>query len=266
MSDSLVCPVCGKGKIVKGTIGYVCNHFKSINDKCTFNIYSSYFNKTVTDDMVSDLVIHGQTHVFDDFQRKDDTFFSASLVIESGLVKPKFVNDILDVPCPTCGGSIESLLHNYACPQCSTTESSFVCVPKSICGVPITKPIAECLLKGEVTPILDGFTNNSGATFSSRLVLSDTKVLFNNFLCTCPKCGGNMYVGNKAYNCSNYKNEKVKCDFVIWREMLGRSISLQEALSLCENKETDILSGFYTKGELVHKKLIINDVFKVKLV
>ena len=40
-----VCPVCGKGNIVKGSLGYSCNYFKTMEDKCTFNIYHTYFDK-----------------------------------------------------------------------------------------------------------------------------------------------------------------------------------------------------------------------------
>lgn len=51
----------------------------------------------------------------------------------------------------------------------------------------------------------------------------------------------------KAYNCSNYRNEAIKCDFVIWREMSGRSITPEEAIELCEKKETPVLTGFHDK-------------------
>ena len=41
--DLGLCPICQKGHIMKGSLGYACNYFKNMNDKCTFNIYHSPF-------------------------------------------------------------------------------------------------------------------------------------------------------------------------------------------------------------------------------
>ena len=39
IKDLGLCPICQKGHIMKGSLGYSCNYFKNMNDKCTFNIY-----------------------------------------------------------------------------------------------------------------------------------------------------------------------------------------------------------------------------------
>ena len=86
-------------------------------------------------------------------------------------------------------------------------------------------------------------------------------ISFDNTLCKCPKCGGNLYINKKAYNCSNYRNETIKCDFVIWREMSGRSITPEEAIELCEKKETPVLTGFRDKnGQPMERKLVLPTV------
>ena len=48
--------------------------------------------------------------------------------------------------------------------------------------------------------------------------------------------------------------------------MLGRKISEEEAIQLCQNKETDVLTGFKKKDEsAIERKLVINEEFKVVL-
>ena len=39
IKDLGLCPICQKGHIMKGSLGYSCNYFKNMNDKCTFNIH-----------------------------------------------------------------------------------------------------------------------------------------------------------------------------------------------------------------------------------
>ena len=127
---------------------------------------------------------------------------------------------------------------------------------------------AEILASGKKTPFMTGFKSREGYEFSSRLVLTENlDISFDNTLCACPKCGGNLYINKKAYNCSNYRNEAIKCDFVIWREMSGRIITPEEAIELCEKKETPVLIGFHDKnGQPMERKLVLNDDFKVKLI
>jgi hypothetical protein len=75
-----------------------------------------------------------------------------------------------------------------------------------------------------------------------------------------------MYVGEKAYNCSNFKNEEVKCDFSIWREISHREITPDEAVMLCENKITPVLKGFSNKNGNFERQLTINDDFKIIMI
>ena len=66
-------------------------------------------------------------------------------------------------------------------------------------------------LPKEKTPFMTGFKSREGNDFSSRLVLTENlDISFDNTLCKCPKCGGNLYINKKAYNCSNYRNESHK--------------------------------------------------------
>jgi len=53
----------------------------------------------------------------------------------------------------------------------------------------------------------------------------------------CPLCGGAIYEGKKNYYCSNYKAEK-PCNFAIWKEICGASVSLAEAQAMIAGKQT----------------------------
>lgn len=267
------CPVCGKGQMVIGSLGYSCNYFRNMQDKCTFNIYHTYWGKEITEEIAKQLIEKGETDVYHDFVRKDGTQFSAALKIEDGKIVPKFTNETLEHKCPKCGGNVEKLLSGYACENYNKKDNNgerlcCVFIPKTVARREIPQHEAEVLLSERKTPFLHGFKANSGEEFSARLILNDEyKLSFDNSICKCPKCGGNIYVGKKAYNCSNYKNESIKCDFVIWKEMSQRKISPEEVIQLCENRETNILTGFRDKeGNSIERKLVLNEEFKVKLI
>jgi hypothetical protein len=257
---------------VKGSIGYTCNHFRSLEDKCTFNIYKEYFGKEITEDIALQLIEKGETDVFDDLTKKDGGTFSASLAYEDGFIKPRFKNQRLEHACPICGKDVEVLTNGYACVDYHSKDSdeSRRCnlyIPKNIAGRPITIPEAEILLNREETAFLHGFTNKNGKSFSSRLFLNESGgISFNSKLCVCPKCGGDMYIGEKAYNCSNFQNEKIKCDFFIWREIGHRDITPEEAITLCQEKITPTLKGFKNKEGSFDRKLTINEDFKVIMI
>lgn len=267
MKDFGTCPVCKKGKMIEGSIGYSCNYFMRMDDKCTFNVYHTYFGKKITPDILLDIVEKGESLVYHDFKRKDGKTFRASLKIIDGIIKPSFKNEKLKHPCPSCGGKVEIMLSGYACENYHNKACKLF-IPNKICNRHIPPEAAEMLLNGEKTPFMNGFKRNDGTEFESRIYLtSDLNVSFSNTITTCPKCGGEIYASQKAYNCSNYQNPEIKCGFVIWKEISGRNISVEEAITLCQDKETEILSGFKDKeGNLIDRKLIVNEDFNVKLV
>lgn len=268
-----ICPVCKKGQIVTANIGFACNYFKSFQDKCTFNIFKIYYGKFVTKEMVLELIEKGETAIYDDFETKAGLKFSASLKIYQNdgraFVKANFSKAVLKTPCPICKAAIQVTKNAYLCENYHPVKKNAckVYIPRKICEKEISVTNAEILLKGEKTPFISGFIKSNGEQFTSRLHLKDDlQIEFNNDLCKCPKCGGDIYIATKAYNCSNYHNEKIRCNFVIWREIFGRKITENEVIELCEKKETSLLSFQNKSGEVYQKKLILNNDFKVKMV
>lgn len=266
------CPVCGKGQIIKGGVGYICTHSSNEENKCDFVIYAKSYDKDITDEIVIQLIEKKETEVFQDFHTKDGNTFSASLKVEDGKVQVHFVNEVLNTPCPRCGGKIEKHAKGYACENYLKKDAEEkrqcqVYIPQTICEIEIPVEEVETLLKGNQTSLITGFKRKDGGEFESHLVLSqDLKVEFNNDLCKCPKCGtGLIRINPKSYGCSNYKDEAIKCDFTIWKETFGRKISEEEAAALCQNKETGFFDDFHKKdGSAMKGKLVIAEDFKVK--
>ncbi|AQW90044.1 type IA DNA topoisomerase [Elizabethkingia anophelis] len=79
----------------------------------------------------------------------------------------------------------------------------------------------------------------------------------------CPKCQkGNIVEGKKGYGCSEYKGG---CDFVIWKEIAGKKISLSIAKTLIEKRRTKKLEGFISKAQKKFSaSLILNNDYKVE--
>lgn len=267
-----ICPVCKKGQIVTANIGFMCNYFKSFEDKCNFNIFKSYYGKIVTKEIVKELIDRGETSIYEDFETKLGVKFSASLKIfqeeKQAYVKAKFHKAVLQTPCPICKGNVEITKNSYLCEHYHPIDENAckLYIPRKICGKDISMENAEILLKGEKTPFIPGFRKQNGEEFTTRLYLNDAlRIEFNNDLCHCPKCGGILYVSLKAYNCSNYQDKNIKCNFVIWREINGRKITEEEAIRLCSKGETEPLVFTNREGEKYEKKLIITEDFKVQV-
>ncbi|WP_337059083.1 type IA DNA topoisomerase, partial [Elizabethkingia meningoseptica] len=79
----------------------------------------------------------------------------------------------------------------------------------------------------------------------------------------CPKCQkGNIVEGKKGYGCSEYKDG---CNFVIWKEIAGKKISLSIAKTLIEKRRTKKLEGFISKAQKKFSaSLILNKDIKVE--
>lgn len=60
----------------------------------------------------------------------------------------------------------------------------------------------------------------------------------------CPVCGRPIVQNSKAYGCSGYKDG---CRFVVWKEIAGKKITVENVRELIENGETSLIKGFKSK-------------------
>ena len=269
------CPVCGKGKIAEGPTVFRCNYAASMKEKCDFHIFKTYNGAEITQKHVEQLIKDGKTENIE-FTSKAGKKFTGYLTIENGEVKMEFANNTdnlpqLDTPCPICGEPVIIFNTGYGCKNIHETDEDgnkkcTLWINKTIAGRTIKEQEVEQLLKDGKTDFLDGFTSNQGNEFTSRLTLDqEGNVNFDSTICKCPKCGGDIRIGNKSYNCSNYKSQG--CNFNVWKEIAYRKITPEEVKQLCENGGTEVLDGFKNKdkSKTFSGQLILSDDFQVKI-
>lgn len=149
----------------------------------------------------------------------------------------------------------------FACPECGKTLMESFNKLECGCGYRIWRTVAkkrlddatiERMIKGEKTPLLNGFTSKNGRPFSAYLIPAGDgsgsvtfefppreekaeKVPLGN----CPKCGRPVYENKKGYGCSGWKPGGKGCDFVIWKydRAAKKKISLEEAKEILHQKE-----------------------------
>ncbi len=107
---------------------------------------------------------------------------------------------------------------------------------------------AQCIL-------LDGFSTKEGKTFPTVLELADDgAVNMQSVIGRCPHCGGEVRVGTRAFNCSNYSNQEAPCLFAIWRNIGGHQLTLEEAKELCEKNITSSELEMYREDGSIYRK------------
>ena len=90
-------------------------------------------------------------------------------------------------------------------------------------------------LHDDTTAFLEGIKN-----FVRRAVMQtnmETYKYEKTSLGKCPLCGAAVYEGKKNYYCSNYKGGN-PCNFAVWKEICGASVSPDEAQALLAGKKT----------------------------
>ena len=138
--------------------------------------------------------------------------------------------------CPKCGGNVVKTCKGFRCensigdnPSCNLNINGILGNRKMS-----DDEITELLTNRRI--MLDGFMSKEGKAFPTVLELTDNgEVLMQSVIGKCPNCGGDIRVGNRAFNCSNFTNQTSKCEFSIWRNIGGHQLTLTEALDICEN-------------------------------
>lgn len=261
------CPVCHKGQMTQGTAGWTCDYFQSLQDKCTFTIFLSYDGYVLHEEDAVQLITVGETD-YKPFVTLSGKEFTARLKRVGDKIKVVGDNAVLGLPCPVCGRKVKELQNGYACEGFfkEDVEHCNLYIPKTICERSITKDEAEDLLENISTEVLDGFIAN-GKQFSSCLKIGpDGTVTLDGEICRCPKCGGKVFAGIKAFNCSNYRNPAVRCDFVVWRVMSGHRMTVDEIRTLCTQGATPVLEFRTREGVSYARRLAIDDKGNVKMV
>ena len=148
--------------------------------------------------------------------------------------------------CPKCGGNVVKTCKGFRCensigdnPSCNLNINGILGNRKMS-----DDEITELLTNRRI--MLDGFMSKEGKAFPTVLELTDNgEVLMQSVIGKCPNCGGDIRVGNRAFNCSNFTNQTSKCEFSIWRNIGGHQLTLTEAQEICENVITSAVLEMY---------------------
>lgn len=159
--------------------------------------------------------------------------------------------------CLVCGGDVVKTVKGYSCVNAVGENPS---CKFFINGVIANRKMHDdeivSLLK-EKSLIFDGFTTKEGKVFSSAISIKDDGAIdLSSRVMKCPRCNGDVYVGIKGFNCSNYNHPTAPCNFVIWRNIAGHDVTLQEAHQICEKGVTDNeVQLFGATGDIYSKRL-----------
>ena len=159
--------------------------------------------------------------------------------------------------CPFCGGNVVKTCKGYRCEN-NTDEAPKCCLYLN--GVignrkMSDEEISTLLEKREV--MLDGFATKEWKSFPTVLSLKDDGTLdMSSIIGKCPRCGGDIRIGAKAFNCSNYKSPTNPCEFVIWRNIGGHLLTLDEVRQICtDGQTTETVEMYREDGFKFNKKL-----------
>ncbi|MBM2843461.1 MAG: topoisomerase, partial [Anaerolineales bacterium] len=74
----------------------------------------------------------------------------------------------------------------------------------------------------------------------------------------CPKCGqGRIIQGRRGYGCNRYREG---CDFVVWQEVSGKKLTVNQVHTLIEKGKTRLIHGFSSRtGEKFAARLQLDD-------
>jgi DNA topoisomerase-3 len=176
--------------------------------------------------------------------------------------------------CPACGGPIIEGKKGFGCANWRQENGGcrFV-IWKEVAGQTLSPELIPILISGKPSPVLQ-FRSREGKEFAAALRLehSDqedkwtTRFVFGDqpaagsvdeasqdaplspdTLGKCPRCAGDVVEGKKGYGCKNWREPDGGCRFVIWKEIAGKKMALEDVRELLENGETGLINGFISK-------------------
>jgi DNA topoisomerase-3 len=173
--------------------------------------------------------------------------------------------------CPDCNNEIRETRKAYAC---SNKECQFV-IWKQIAGKTISAKMATNLLKYRKSGPFNGFRSKKKKQFSAFLVIKEengkhqvtfdfdkpaagqnvesgsgsrifsaeeskkkSEIPAELSVLVCPVCAGRIIEGKKGFGCSNWRPEQGNCRFVIWKEILGKKLTIKNIETLLAGKTT----------------------------
>lgn len=167
----------------------------------------------------------------------------------------------LGIPCPACGGTIETTPFGYGCSNYNKDGSGCRFSIGTIAGRDLSEEEVKTLLAEGQTEVLSGFVSKNKKKFSASLVLEkdeDGKVSINFDFSKnqpeiledvkCPVCGSNMEITPFGYSCVKHHENPDECYFSVGK-IAGKAISVDDLTELLANGRTGLIKGFTAKNK-----------------
>ena len=153
----------------------------------------------------------------------------------------------LEVPCPKCGGAVESRGSLFHCSGCDFK------LWKEIAGRALSEKEAAQLIRDGALPVVDGFVSREKKKFSAGLkLLPEGKVEFvfpergsapgaarpaSEEIAKCPRCKGSVRDAGRTFACD-------AGDFRLWKEIAGKTLTVGQAARLITQGSHPPICGF----------------------
>lgn len=167
----------------------------------------------------------------------------------------------LGVPCPVCGGEMETTPFGYGCSNYKKDGTGCRFSIGTIAGRDLEEEELKQLLTNGKTDVLNGFLSKSKKKFSACLVMTKDEeghpsIQFDfsqnqpEMLegVKCPVCGSDIEVTPFGYTCVKHREDPQACYFSIGK-IAGRDLKKEELKQLLTNGKTDVLKGFTSKSK-----------------
>lgn len=167
----------------------------------------------------------------------------------------------LGVPCPVCGGEVETTPFGYGCSNYKKDGTGCRFSVGTIAGRDLEEEELKQLLTNGKTGVLNGFVSKTKKKFSACLVMkkdeeghpsiqfdfseNQPEILED---VKCPVCGSEIEVAPFGYTCVKHRKNPEECYFSIGK-IAGRDLKKEELKQLLTNGKTDVLKGFTSKNK-----------------
>lgn len=162
--------------------------------------------------------------------------------------------------CPLCGGNVVKTYKGWACENSLSEQQQCQFFLFSTIGNRRISDSEAAEFLSNKRILLDGFATKEGKCFTSVLTFNqDGTVNMDAKIGTCPKCGGQLYVGARSVSCANFKHPSNPCKFTIWRNTGGHDFSLNELDEIIQLGATNgSVTQYDAKGEPTECRLGLN--------
>lgn len=165
--STLTCPICGKGRVVKGKSAWGCTAFK---DGCQFRVAFEHLGKKLTDAQVKMLVSKKKTGEIKGFT-VDGTKVDGKLTLTDAGQLHFETSEVKPLTCPRCG--IGEIIKGKTAWGCTNFKSGCrVRIPFEYLGKKLTDNQIKQLVTKNKTAKIKGFILPDGTT-------RDGKIMFN---------------------------------------------------------------------------------------